>query len=84
MRNYYLICRSVTYAQRTAKVLERSGISALVSRTPKEIAPEGCSYSVRVPEWRMGDALVALRASDMPPARVYSQFEDGSFYEVRQ
>mgnify|MGYP001862318501 CR=1 FL=1 len=33
---YYLIlCRSLTYAQRTASVLERAGIAARVLRSPK-------------------------------------------------
>ena len=46
---YYLImCRSLTYAQRVANTLERAGIPARILRSPAEISPRGCSYSVRV------------------------------------
>ena len=32
---YLIICRSLTYAQRTAQVLERVGIPGWVQRSPK-------------------------------------------------
>ena len=42
---YLIVCRSLTYAQRTAAVLERAGITARILRAPKSIAGEGCSYA---------------------------------------
>ena len=38
---YLIICRSLTYAQRTAAVLERAGITARILRSPKSIAGDG-------------------------------------------
>lgn len=82
MLNYLLICRSITYAQRTAKVLERVGISAVIVRMPKNIAIDGCSYCVRVPGRRIAEALVAVKQAGLPPARVFARDEHGIYGEV--
>ena len=82
MINYLLTCRSLTYAQRTAKALERVGISAILMRTPKEISINGCGYCVKVPEKRLSDALVALKNVDLAPSKVYISTSDGHFNEV--
>ena len=42
MLYYLIVCRSLTYAQRTAAALERAGITAHILRSPKSIAGEGC------------------------------------------
>ena len=47
---YLIVCRSLTYAQRTVSALERTGITAHLLRSPKIIAGEGCGYSVKVSE----------------------------------
>ena len=50
---YLIVCRSLTYAQRTASALERAGITAHILRSPKMISGKGCSHSVKVSErWR--------------------------------
>ena len=49
MEYYLIIARSVTYAQRIERVLERSGIHSLVFRAPLELTRgEGCAYAVRI------------------------------------
>ena len=35
---YLIVCRSLTYAQRTASALERAGITAHILRSPKMIS----------------------------------------------
>lgn len=79
---YLIICRSLTYAQRTAKALERVGITAIVTRTPRDISETGCGYSVKVSEHRLADALVALQNAELTPRKVYTQYSDGHFREV--
>ena len=44
---YLLICRSLTYAQRTAKALEHAGITAILTKVPLHISPDGCGYCVQ-------------------------------------
>lgn len=36
MLYYLIVCRSLTYAQRTASALERAGITAHIMRSPKK------------------------------------------------
>ena len=64
---YLIICRSLTYAQRTAAVLERAGITARILRSPKSIAGEGCSHAVKVSERRLAEALVLLNRAELKP-----------------
>ena len=74
---YLIVCRSLTYAQRTASVLERAGITARILRSPK-----GCSHAVKVSERRLSDALVLLNRAYLPPKRIYMTEADGSYREV--
>lgn len=79
---YLIVCRSLTYAQRTANLLERAGITARILRSPKSISGEGCSYAVRVSERRLSDVLVLLNRAELPPRRVYIVNADGGVREV--
>lgn len=83
MVSYLILCRSLTYAQRTARVLERSGISGHVERTPRSIAGEGCGYCVKISEQGLGKALPLLRREGLGPKQVYIQHSDGTFDEVQ-
>jgi len=82
MPYYLIICRSLTYAQRTAFVLERVGITASIQRAPKSIAEEGCSHAVRVAQRHLARALTALARADMTPMRIYLSQQDGGYQEV--
>ena len=83
MINYLLICRSLTYAQRVAKALENSGISAVVMRTPYEISSQGCGYSVKISEKRFSQAIVVLKAAGLSPLKVYTLYSDGHVMEAK-
>lgn len=82
MVHYLIICRSLTYAQRTASLLERAGISAYVMRSPKAADAEGCSHAVRVREKYIAQALKILAREDLSPKRVFIVSGDGSYREV--
>lgn len=82
MINYLLICRSLTYAQRVAKALENSGISAVVTRTPYEISSQGCGYSVKISEARFSHALLVLKAAGLSPIKIYTIYSDGHIMEA--
>ena len=79
---YLIVCRSLTYAQRTASALERAGISTQILRSPKVIDQEGCSHSVKVSERNLADALTILARVELSPKRVYIMASDGSYKEV--
>ena len=79
---YLIVCRSLTYAQRTAAALERAGITAHILRSPKIIDQEGCSHSVKVAERSLADALTLLARAGLSPKRVFVMASDGSYKEV--
>ena len=80
---YYLIlCRSLTYAQRTAAAPERAGITARILRSPKLIDREGCSHSVKISQRSLPDALRVLQRTNLEPKRIYITAGDGSYQEV--
>lgn len=82
MVSYLILCRSLTHAQRTAHILERSGISSYVMRTPQNISGEGCGYCVRISEKWLTKALVLLKREGLSPKQVYVQREDSTVQEV--
>ena len=79
---YLIVCRSLTYAQRTARVLERAGISGYIMRAPQLISGEGCSHCVKVAERWLAPALKVLNREGLGPKRVFLQNEEGSYSEV--
>ena len=82
MLNYLIICRSLTYAQKAARVLERAGITAIVTKAPQGTVKEGCAYCVKVSERRLTDALQALKNADLGSGRVFMQNPAGELREV--
>lgn len=79
---YLIVCRSLTYAQRTEAALARAGIAAHLLRSPKVIDSEGCSHSVKVSERNLAAALVVLARVGLSPKRVFIMASDGSYKEV--
>ena len=79
---YLLICRSMTNAQQTARVLERVGITAVVMRAPQEISIEGCGYCVKVSAKNYINSLTVLKDAGLAPKRVVVQRPDGNYAEV--
>lgn len=78
---FMLMCRSLTYAQRTARVLERAGVTGSVARAPKSVSNRGCAYCVLVPE-RHGDrALSILTGAGLSPERVLVKKPDGTIVD---
>ena len=82
MLYYLIVCRSLTYSQRTAAALERAGITAHILRSPKSIAGEGCSHSVKLSQRRLADALRVLHRVGLEPKRIFITSGDGSYREV--
>ncbi len=79
---YLIICRSLTYAQRTASALERVGITAHIMRSPRTISENGCSHAVKISERNLADSLAVLKRVGLSPNRVYMIAADGSYKEV--
>lgn len=82
MAYYLIICRSLTYAQRTAGVLGQVGVTAHILRAPRAIAGEGCSHAVKIAQRRLPEALAALSRTGLSPKRIVLLEGDGTYREV--
>lgn len=82
MLYYLIVCRTLTYAQRTAAALERTGMHVRILRSPKSISGEGCSHCVRVARRDLDAALLVLNHAGLSPKRIFSAENDGSYTEM--
>ena len=76
--HYLLTFRSLTYAQRAARVLERAGVTGTVSRVPKAAATRGCAYCVIVAARHRDRAEGILASAGLNPERVILRHGDGT------
>ena len=77
-----IMFRSLTYAQRGASVLERSGISASIAKAPMKMTDKGCSYCVRISESGLTMALTALERGDIVYGKVLRFSGEGEYQEI--
>ena len=77
MKNCLLTYRSLTYAQKAAKILERARVYAAIVRTPQELTREGCGYALKVRECDMSKTLSLLKKESASPKKVFEVFPDG-------
>jgi hypothetical protein len=76
-----LVCRSLTYAQRTQRALERAGLRAYITRIKPNETDDGCGYAVRVPEANLARAAEILHERGLMPQKIYTVNEDGNYRE---
>ena len=79
---YLFMCRSLTYAQRAARLLERSGITGTVVRVPRSVSARGCAYGVLVSPRQRERALAVLSSGGLAPERIYIRRPDGALEEA--
>ena len=83
MQQYLFLCRSLTYAQRSARMLERLGITATVTKSPKGMSARGCAHCVSVSERNLERALYELKSSGLGCDRTFRKEQAGEYSEVR-
>ena len=84
---YLIMCRSLTYAQRAARALERSGIGTGVLKAPAGLTGNGCSYCVAVSAAKGQRAVNILRSENLLQGKVFlgsQMFVIDIFAQVRQ
>ena len=77
-----ILIRSLTYAQRARRALERRGIFAGIIRSPAAVTPEGCGYALRLPERHLARARARLEPEGLRPGKAYRQLSEGVWKEV--
>ena len=83
MQHYLILCRSLTYAQRAQRAVERAGGTGTVVKAPQEVTGGGCTYGVRVPAGKFDLAVAAIRKTGLPMGKLYGYEPDGTLKEVR-
>lgn len=81
-RVYLITFRSVTYAQRGERVLNRAGERCSLQRTPRWMEEQGCGYSLRLQSGNIGRVVSLLRSEQLPMRKVYVFRDDGGLEEV--
>ena len=82
MEVYLITFRSVTYAQRGERLLNRRGERCSLKRTPRWMEEQGCGYALKVRSAEIGPATALLAERQIPIRRVYLQKPDGLLEEV--
>lgn len=83
MQYYLMMCRSLTYAQRAQRALDRAGVPTAVVKAPRAVSGGGCAYGVRVAVEKYQRAEEILRKTGLPMGKVYAYDDTGGLYEVR-
>ena len=83
MKFYFITFRSVTFAQRGEKLLNRNSIRCTLQRTPRWMEEQGCGYSLRLWTKEVETAVELLRREQVPLKRVYVQLGEGLLEEVK-
>ena len=83
MISYIIACQSMTYAQKAAKILENSGITAYITRLPEQYTGNGgCSYGVKIYSKWLTQALTSLKSHNINPIKILMKTDDGKYSEV--
>ena len=81
--HYIIMCRSLTYAQRAERLLERAGIYSGLTKAPQGITPEGCTFGVKLQAKHVQRALAVMRGAGVKTGKIFRIAEDGKVEEVR-
>ncbi len=81
MDHYLILARSVTYAQRMQKALDRAGISSRVYRAPRDLTNLGCAYAVRIAPADLRETLLTLHREKLNPVQIFA-YHRGLYQEA--
>ncbi len=81
MSQIWISFRSLTYAQRASRILERKGISSVLARLPQGVSKKGCGYAL-VFHGRAREAQTILEREEIPWGQSFLRMESGEFREV--
>ena len=82
MQEYYILVRSITYAQKTACILRNNGYNCKVVRRPKGLAVSGCGYAIRMQKQDISSVCTLLQSTGMPSFRVFGTPDGHAFMEI--
>ena len=78
MEHYLILARSVTYAQRMQRALEKAGIRCQIFRAPTDL---GCAYVLRLAVADLPQALITIHRAALDPVQIFL-YQKGTYREV--
>ena len=82
MNGCLIVLRSVTYAQRAKRILEKAGISAYVIKPDASLIGNGCGFAVKVSEGYLAETLDILKKQGFEISKLYVS-SNGGYRELR-
>ena len=81
MNQYFIMCRSLTYAQRSKRLLEHYGIASAIVKAPQCLTPAGCGYALSLRRL-FDEAVLILKNNAMLRGKVYRLRPEGKYEEM--
>ncbi len=81
MTQYLITFRTLTQAQRAARVLERAGYTVTIRRAPAKLSVSGCGYAIALRK-QVTQAAQFLKERDLWTGKLFRLEEDGEYREV--
>lgn len=81
MEYYLILARSVTYAQRMQRALEKAGVRCRIARAPRDLTELGCAYTLQVAVPDLSPALIAIHREALDPVQIFL-YQNGGYREV--
>ena len=81
VEHYLILARSVTYAQRMQRTLEKTGIRCQIFRAPRDLTDLGCAYVLRLAVADLSQALIAMHREALDPVQIFL-YQKGAYREV--
>lgn len=78
---YIIMLRSMTFAQKAKRILERGGIFSSVTKAPQSANPDGCTYGVKIGERNLEKAKKLLRDAGISISGVFALSPWGTISE---
>ena len=72
MEKYLIMCRSMTHAQRSQRLLERNAIASSVIKAPAALTRFGCGYAL-VLRRHGADGIRLLKDADLIDGKIYGR-----------
>ena len=71
MKEWLITFRSITFAQRGERAIQKGGIPCVLQRSPKVISQRGCGYCLRLPDREAIRAVGILQKEQLSYEKVY-------------
>lgn len=81
MTQYLIMCRSLTYAQRSQRLLDDAGIRSFIVKAPHHLSSGGCGYALSLHR-EFDRAVYILKDASLLRGKLYVRKSENENWEV--